>query len=273
MASVFNGKHDSEGKGKRYAILVSGGTSCRRHLNDLEYCYRMLRDHYGLPDSAIRVLFFTGDPPQLDDDGAPVYYPDESTTDRYRLPISGKGKRPAFQDACTALNANLKPDDVVFVMMTGHGYLQGANAYLLEPSNGRYYAAELCDDLAMLLPHASLLILMQQCYSIGFIEPILEAYRDHRIKAGRVSIACASSSYSGFDSNGLFDCFASGWIAAHLNEDPWGNTLPAGEVAHNNSGYIEAYEAYDHGEKCKHTMDDPQSGDEPQQTARVIRLA
>lgn len=273
MASVFNGKHDRKGKGKRYAILVSGGNSCRRHLNDLEYCYRMLRDHYGLPDSAIRVLYFTGDPPQLDDDGAPVYYPDESTTDAYRLPINGKGKRSAFQDACRALNEKLKADDVVFVMMTGHGYVQGGNAYLQEPSNGRYYAAELCDDLATLVPHASLLILMQQCFCVGFIDPILEANRDGRIKARRVSIACASSGYSGFDDDGLFDCFATGWIAAHLNEDPLGNTLADGEVAHDDSGYIEASEAYDHGVKRRDKdLDDPQSGDEPAQ-AREIRLA
>ena len=273
MANAFNGKHDSARKGDRYAILLSGGNSCRRHLNDLEYCYRMLKDHYAFPDAAIRVLFFTGDPPQLDDDSAPHNYPDESGNDPYRLPISGKGKRSAFQNACNELNEDLQQQDLVFILLTGHGYVQGEDAYLQEPSNGRYYAAELCDDLATLNPHASLLIVMQQCFSVGFIDPIVEAKRDGRIKSQRLSIACASASFSGYDDDGLFDCFASGWIAAHLNKDPWGNTLGATAVAHDNSGYVEAWEAYGHGVKSRDkNLDEPASGDEGQ-NAQDIRLA
>lgn len=261
MPTIPNAGFDPDREGNRYAILVSGGNSYRRHLNDLEFCYRMLIDHYGFASQDISVLYFHG-ARTVGSGPHPNFYPDEGTNDPYRIKIDGKGKRSAFKDACTELKDKLKSKDLVFIHINGHGYVDGVEAYLLEENGGRYFAEEFCKDLEILGPHAKLLIMMQQCFSAGFIDRVIDAQINKQIKPQAVSIACASASYSGFTDDGLFNCFAWGWIAAHVNKDPWGNAL-AKKLVTDGSGFIEASEAYEYGKKVKDADDEPRQDNEP----------
>jgi Peptidase C13 family len=270
MPNVPNASFDPDRRGKRYAILVSGGNSYRRQLNDLEFCYRMLTEHYGFASDDVAVLYFHG-ARTVGDGPRPDFYPDEGTNDPYRIKIDGKGKRSAFKDACTALKDKLKAEDLVFIHINGHGYVDGGEAYLLEENGGRYFAGEFCEDLKILGPHAKLLIMMQQCFSAGFIDPVIDARINSQIKAQAVSIACASAGYSGLTDDELFNCFSKGWIAAHVTKDPWGNALKK-KLVTDDSGFIEAWEAYGYGKKVKNADDDPRVDNEPP-SAQDIRLA
>lgn len=271
MPNEPNASHDPNRRGNRFAILVSGGNCYRRQLNDLEFCYRMLIDHYAFASEDITVLYFHGSR-TVGVGPHPDYYPDEGTNDPYKIKIGGKGKRSDFKDALAALNEKLKADDLVFIHINGHGYVDGGEAYLLEENGGRYFAGEFCEDLGILGSHAKLLIMMQQCFSAGFIDPVIDAKVNGQIKAQAVSIACASAGYSGLTDDELFNCFSWGWIAAHMNKDPWGNALTKKKLVTDGSGFIEAWEAYGYGKKVKDPVDDPRQDNEPA-SARDIRLA
>jgi len=190
-------------------------------LNDLEFCYRMLTDHYAFAPEDIAVCYFHGKL-EVGVDPQPTSYPDEGTDEPYeitaRITTDRKGTGAAVGAALRALNANnkLQPDDLVFVHINGHGYMNGGEAYLLEEGGGKYTAGDFSKDLEDLRPHAKLLIMMEQCFSAGFITPVLNA----NIQAQSVSIACASATYSGFTNDQLFNCFSKAWIAAHMNESP-----------------------------------------------------
>ena len=68
-------------------------TRYRRHLNDLEFCYRMLIDHYAFASEDIAVLYFHG-ARTVGVGPRPDCYPDEGTDDPYRIKIDGRVSAP-----------------------------------------------------------------------------------------------------------------------------------------------------------------------------------
>jgi hypothetical protein len=259
--------------GKRYAILFAG-TGERWTLNDLENCYRMLVKHYGFDPRDISVFYFDGN--LGTNDRQPTnFWPDETTRDPYQIKIDGAGTAANFNGACAALAlaGKLKDDDLLFVHLNGHGAVdaQSAEACVLQFNGIAYKASEFCVDLALLPKHASLLITMQQCFSAGFIAPVVAEKNKGNIKAGRVSLHCASAGVSYPKPDKSFDCFTWGWVAAHREKDPFGQALVP-PVVLDNSGFVEAREAYKYARKVKHPDDLPRQRNRPV-AARAIRLA
>ena len=260
----------------RYAILFSGASN-RRHLNDLEYCYRMLTDRYGFLPDAIQVLHFDGTLSFTEAEPAtnwPMENADLAPEDRdpYRIRISGKGDGDGFRDACERLAETLQPEDLVFIHTTGHGDAIGSGAFLVQHNSGQYFAQEFCTDLSLLSEHHSMLIMMEQCFSGGFIPTVVQAQQSGQINASQISIACASERVSFMTPDGAFDSFALGWIASHAGLDPYGNALVA-PVDQNQSGFTEADEAYAYAELVKHANDQPVEAHSPDNSAAAIRLA
>lgn len=285
---------------ERYAILFSGSSE-RRHLNDLEYCYRMLTTRYQFKAANICVLNFDNTR-SLKDGGVANNWPDEtSASDPYQIPIpplpapppsplpgqpllSAKADRAGFQHACQLIAAKLRPQDLVFIHTNGHGDAfppgsQPPGAWLVQQDELLYFAQDFCADLTALPVHESLLVLMQQCCSGQFIGPVVAAKSAaaNPIKANRLSIACASkvSSYSTADFN--FDKFALGWVTAHLDKDPYGNPPVSvvdtgGGPGPGGDGFIEADEAYVYAASVAHPKDRPASADAPAPAAGDIRL-
>src|SRR5262249_32696622 len=132
--------------GNRYAILYSG-MSNMRHLNDLEFCYRMLVDRYGFNKKNIYVLNYDGT--LNTQDGAPGTWPGDGTA--YRIKVTGQGNRSAFQSAFGSLKNKLKAHDLVFIHTNNHGDNFGSGSFLCEyPSWGQYMSSDFCADLATL---------------------------------------------------------------------------------------------------------------------------
>src|SRR5262249_49932772 len=71
------------------------------------------------------------------------------------------------------------------------------------PRRARYWVGEFCSDLAQLPVHRSLVVLMAQCFSAGFNQPILQASR-----ATQTYVASASDRHShAMDSDPNWDSF------------------------------------------------------------------
>jgi hypothetical protein len=224
--------------GNRYAILYSG-MSNMRHLNDLEFCYRMLIDRYAFDPKQIYVLNYDGT--MNTQDGAPGLWPGDNTA--YRIKVTAKGDKASFEAAFNDLKTKLKPADLLFIHTNNHGdnYSDGKGSFLCAyPSWGTYYATDFCNDLKALPKYRSLLVMMEQCNSGGFNAPVVAAST-----AGATSIASAAdASHSSWASpDGNWDSFARDWIAAEIGHGPNGGALvfnPDTDM----DGAIEAEEAF-----------------------------
>ena len=90
--------------------------------------------------------------------------------------------------------------------------------------------------------YASLLITMQQCFSAGFIDPVIDAKKFENRARARQHRLCFNGDLTPTADNSYFNCFTWGWVAAHLNKDPL--AMRCQEIGGRHSGFIEAREAY-----------------------------
>ena len=236
--------------GNRYAILYSG-MSNRRHLNDLEFCYRMLVDRYGFDKNNIYVCNYDC---SLDTQDGPTvtHWPGNNTP--YRIKVTNQGNRAEFQLVLNELKSKLKPHDLLFIHTNNHGDNFGSGSFLCEyPSWGQYMVGDFCADLAGLPKYRSLIVMMEQCNAGGFNAPVIAAST-----ADNTSIASAAistqSSYASPDGN--WDSFARDWIAAQIGHDPYGAAL-AHNADTNGDGVIEAREAYHYALSVQNPYDSP----------------
>jgi Peptidase C13 family len=238
--------------GNRYAIVYSG-MSNTRHLNDMEFGYRTLIHQYGFDPANITVLSYDGTTDTQD--GSNSVWPGDGTA--YQIQIDGKGDQAAFEAAIDALKAKLGAEDLLFIHTNNHGDWNGSESFLCEyPSWASYLASDFCSKLAELPGYRSLIVMMEQCNSGGFITPILGAST-----AGATSVACAAtagvSSWATTDGN--WDSFAYEWFAAQAGAYPSGAALASNPDA-NGDGKIEATEAYAYA-SAEDNQDTPQYGD------------
>ena len=199
----------------RHAILFSG-MSFKRHVNGLELCYRTLIDQLGFAAEMIHVLNYDGTLQCFSEsEDEPVgVWPGDGTD--YRMTVEGEGNRRAFQRALRAVAACLNPDDQLFINITGHGGHRGDEEYgpdlLTYPFCKRYGRDAFCADLALLPEHRSLVVLMSQCFSGGFIPAVLAAS-----PARQTAIATATTeklqSFMQFEDPN-WDSFQRNWIGA-----------------------------------------------------------
>lgn len=255
---------------QRYAILFSG-KSDRAHLNDLEYCYRMLTGQYGFLPANIFVLC-SDKTMSLPRGRSATNWPDENfgpdavNNEPYQIKprFFGMGDQLGFQSACEEIAKTLQKEDLVFIQTSGHGdgdlETQPTRSYLLQHDEERYFSDLFCKDLELLGEHESLLVMMEQCFSTGFIAPLLNA--QSAIKAKRLSIACASEALAFPTLDGLFNAFGRGWIASHMSNDPYG-TQPMATVDTNNSTFVEAKEAYEYALDLKDPNDQAAKANHP----------
>lgn len=235
--------------GTRYAILYSG-MSNMRHLNDLEFCYRMLIDRYGFNAKHIYVLNYDGS--LNTQDGAANKWPGDNTA--YRIKVTGEGNKAGFQSAVNDLKSKLKSSDLLFIHTNNHGDNFGAGSFLCEyPNWGTYTATDFCADLGGLPQYRSLVVLMEQCNAGGFNAPVLAASTAAHSSIASAAIA-TQSSYASPDGN--WDSFARDWIAAEIGHDAYGAPL-ASNPDSNSDNVIEAKEAYGYALSVQNPSDSP----------------
>jgi hypothetical protein len=232
--------------GNRYAILFSGMSNLR-HLNDLEFCYRMLIDRYGFSPDNIYCLNYDGTLKTLDG-AAPSKWAGDLTS--YRIKITGKGDRPTFQAAFNDIKAKIKAEDLLFIHTNNHGGNSSGQSYLCQYGTSvgpihawdAYWANDFCTDLKSLPKHKSLIVMMEQCESGGFNTPVIA----NSTATNRSIASAAPANLSSWGtSDGNFDVFALNWIAAQFGHNANGTALAVNPDA-NSDGVIQAEEAYNY---------------------------
>jgi Peptidase C13 family len=250
--------------GNRYAILYSG-MSDFRHLNDLEFCYRMLIERYGFASGNIYALNYDG---TLDTkDGLPGTWPGDGSA--YRIKVTGQGNRAGFQAAINNLKGKLKSEDLLFIHTNNHGDNSNGQSFLCAyPNWDLYWASDFCGDLAGLPKYRSLLVMMEQCNAGGFNAPVLASSTAANTSIASAAIA-SQSSWASPDGN--WDSFARDWIAAQIGHDPYGGALtfnPDTDL----DGVVEAEEAFNYALAVKNPSDSP-NFDESSEIGGDIALA
>jgi hypothetical protein len=236
-------------EGVRYAILYSGMSNLR-HLNDLEFCYRMLIDRYGFAPANITALSYDGS--LHTQDGLATTWPGDGSA--YRIKINGPGNSTAFKAAFASLKAKLKSADLLFIHTNNHGDNYGQGSFLcMYPNWGTYTATDFCADLATLPKYRSLMLMMEQCNSGGFNQPVLAASTAASTSIASAAIA-TQSSYASPDGN--WDSFARDWIAAEIGHEPNSAALPHNPDT-NGDGIVSAKEAFNFALSVQNPSDTP----------------
>jgi hypothetical protein len=233
-------------RGRRYAILFSGGSN-GRHVNDMEFLYRTLVDVYGYNTSDIFVLNYDGtvnysqdtwssgwtEPPVTDGFG-----PDGSA---WQMVVNGRGDRAAFQSVISTLQSRIQPWDCLLIHTNNHGWYDASGGFMSAyPYPDRYYANDFAADLAALPQFKTLLVIMEQCASGSFAEPIM----DNTPATNTVfqsAVPDDESSWGGWP----FDPWAEKWISAMAGVRGDGSAL-AVSPDDNLDTLISSWEAYDY---------------------------
>ena len=235
-------------RGRRYAILYSGASN-GRHVNDLEFMYRTLVDVYGYDTADIYVLNYDGtlnynravwsngwtEPPASDGFG-----PDGSA---WRMDadgrIVGQGTRAGFQNVISDLANRIGSYDCLLIHTNNHGWTD-ANGGFMSAYNGIYYASDFATDLAQLPAFKTLLVVMEQCRSGSFAQPVLNSSTASKT-VFQAAVPDNESSAGGWP----FDPWAEMWISAMAGVRGDGSAL-ALSPDDNLNNLISAWEAYDY---------------------------
>jgi len=253
----------------RYAILFSGITE-RRNLNGLEFCYRILLEQFGFAAENVYVLIGDGSLQTADEsveDRRHALWPGDGT--KYRLKVTGQGNRHSLIDVLLTLKSRLTTDDLLFINTTGHGgnYGDGRGPFLVtHPRRARYWVDEFCSDLAQLPLHRSLVVLMAQCFSGGFNEPILQAS-----PATQTYVASASDRHShAMDGDTDWDSFERNWLAALAQRDVNG-AIPSRQLSLPRRRVVTVAEAFHYAtnSRFRHLSDAPAFAAQPESAATI----
>jgi hypothetical protein len=236
--------------GRRYAILYSGASNYR-HVNDLEFLYRSLIDHYGFLASDIAVLNYNGNL-AWSGSPAPSNWPDGTPGGSpYRMKVTGKGTRADLEAALDSVKAKLQAKDLLLIHTNNHGGHNGTSSYLCVQSGPDYTATDFAAKLATFPRYAGLMVMMEQCHAGGFNDLVIE-----RSTADRTTFAAAATEHNSSWGAADFDYFARDWIAAMAKHDPFGHALAMDpDFSHN--GKISAQEAFVYADAVHFSLDTP----------------
>ena len=247
----------------RYALLWTSQISNRRHVEDTEFAYRILRHKFGFPASHIYVLCYDGTIDSTDFHGANMAtWVGDGTA--YEMQVHASATKANLQSTLTTISNRMNGDSLLFVHTNNHGSTTGLcvdNSAVVTPTEW----ATMLDGMK---PFGTLVVTMEQCYSGAFLQPTL----DHS-KAGRTSFASAvpADKVSAGDSH--FDQWARTWFEAVNGATAYGASL-AHNPDTNASGRVSVKEAFTYSDTYEYAnpYDDPQYGETPTGCGSLIYL-
>ena len=241
----------SKVEGRRYAIFFSGGSNCR-HVNDMEFFYRTLLDIYAYNPSDVFICNYDGninwikagwwEPAQ--DLANPINYPVDNTP--FRMQVDEPGTRNGFQNIITQLSGVMNQYDCLLIHTNNHGWygnkLGGGTdeGYISLPGSTKYWASDFVSDLSNLPRFKNLLVVMEQCSSGSFIQPIM-----NNSPADNTVVQTAVPAKESSAGDWYFDPWIELWISAMAGVRGDGTALAISPDDDLDSK-ISAYEAYDY---------------------------
>jgi len=238
----------------RFALLWTSQISNRRHVEDTELAYRILRHKFGFPASKIFVLCYNGTIDSTDFHGTDMAtWVGDGTA--YQMQVTGSATKANLQSTLTTISNRMNADSLLFVHTNNHGSPSGLcvdNSSVVTP-------AEWSTMLDGMKSFGTLVVTMEQCYSGAFMQPTL----DHS-KASRTSFASAvpADKVSAGDSH--FDQWARTWFEAVNGATAYGASLAHNPDA-NADGRVSVKEAFTYSDTYEYAnpYDDPQYADTP----------
>ena len=247
----------------RFALLWTSQISNRRHVEDTEFAYRILRHKFGFPADKIYVLCYDGTIDSTDFHGTNMAtWVGDGTA--YQMQVSASATKANLQSTLTTIGNRMNAESLLFVHTNNHGSTTGLcvdNSSVVTPS-------EWSTMLDGMNPFGTLVVTMEQCYSGAFLQPTL----DHS-KASRTSFASAvpADKVSAGDSH--FDQWARTWFEAVNGATAYGASL-AHDPDSNADGRVSVKEAFTYSDTYEYanSYDDPQYGDTPVGCGSLIYL-
>ena len=217
-----------------YAVLIAGGLDAAhnyaRYWNDLMFMYDALTNLYQYTATNVYVLYANGSPPTS------ANCNDSTHAVTHANVIDFSATTANLASVFSTLSTVMTSDDFLFVYSTDHGANSDGHSYLV------LWGATLRDDtfagstyLGRVTNYYRETVLMEQCYSGGFIDDLANAKRViiTACTATQVSYAC--------DTEGYYDEFVYYWTSAVFWHTPGGTHVNADT---NGDGLISMLEAY-----------------------------
>jgi hypothetical protein len=247
----------------RFALLFTSQISNRRHVEDIEFAWRILRHRFGFPADHIYVLCYNGT----------IAATDATTTQLatwvgdntpYEMQVHASATKANLESTFTAIGQRMNSESLLFVHTNNHGSPNGLcvdNSSVVTPSEW----GTMLDGLPSF---GSLVVTMEQCFSGAFLQPTLD-----NSPAARTSFASAvpADKVSAGDSH--FDPWARAWFESVNGATAYGAGLVADpDVNHN--GRVSVREAFTYSKaNDPASIDDPQYGDSPAGCGSAVYLA
>jgi len=246
----------------RYALLFTSQISNRRHVEDLEFAYRILRHKFGFAASHIHVLCYDGTIGATDATASDMAtWVGDGTA--YQMSVDASATKANLQATLTTLSNQMDSESLLFVHTNNHGSPTGLcidNSSVLTP-------AEWGTMLDGMKAFGTLVVTMEQCYSGAFSQPTL----DHS-KAGRTSFASAVPADKVSAGATHFDPWAQTWFESVNGATAYGASL-AHDPDANANGRISVKEAFDYSDAYDTaSYDDPQYAESPTGCGSLIYL-
>jgi hypothetical protein len=249
----------------RYALLWTSQISNRRHVEDIEFAWRILRHRFGFRADHIYVLCYDGTIGSTDYSGADMAtWIGDGTA--YEMQIHAAATQANLESTLATISSRMDEDSLLFVHTNNHGSESG----LCIDNSGVVTPDEWATMLDAMDPFGTLVVTMEQCYSGAFLQPTL----DHS-RAARTSFASAVPADKVSAGDAHFDQWARTWFEAVNGATAYGASLGHQPDA-NGNGRVSVREAFDYSDSWEYPnygYDDPQYGDSPAGCGSSIYLS
>lgn len=238
-----------------WAVIISGGGSPQsnhvRYWNDCSAMYNILIKKYGYKKENIYVIMADGTDPSPDRrlldgsiDSSPLDLDGDGIPDiQYAATYSNVSS--IFNNLANTLNGN----DELFIFTTDHGVKVGDNSAIVLWNNQGMFDYEFA-SLVKRIKAKSINIVMEQCYSGGFVD---------YFKGNKniiISTACTSIQLSYAREDLLYNEFVYHWMSAALEKDI--STSNFVDSDDNRDGNISAFDCFRYAQKMDKLKETPQ---------------
>jgi hypothetical protein len=247
----------------RYALLFTSQISNRRHVEDVEFAYRVLKHQFGFPAGNIYTLCYDGTVGATDATAAEMatWIGDDSA---YEMDVTAAATEANLKSTLTTISERMNSDSMLFVHTNNHGSTSGLcvdNSSVVTP-------AEWGTMLDGMGTFGSLLVTMEQCYSGAFMQPTLD-----RSKAKSTAFASAVPADKVSWGGTHFDPWTQVWFEAVNGATAYGAALPH-QPDTDSDRRVSAREAFNYSDAYDTASgDDPQYGDRPNGCGASIYLS
>jgi hypothetical protein len=220
----------------KYALLYSGKSS-RRHIDDLEFAYRVLTRKYEYAPDNIVVLNLNGRLDYIDEKKNEILslsnanWPGDDTP--YSMVIRGPGTHISLKSQLATMGEGLQSSDTLFIHTNNHGgnngiiwsepkdsYICTFDADKNDFDGEGYTEKQMAASLSAMKPFAQLIVMMEQCHGGGFKDTVC-----NNTMASKVSFAAAAKYSRGSVGTLVWDSFSKYWIEAASGKCPDGSAL------------------------------------------------